>query len=70
MDVSVQPKPDFIETISRWYNSSLEVVDFSKPANAVNSINQWAEILTHGRIQQLISEGLYLTIISLMICIL
>ncbi|CAI6364777.1 unnamed protein product [Macrosiphum euphorbiae] len=57
MDVSVQPKPDFIETISRWYNSSLEVVDFSKPANAVNSINQWAEILTHGRIQQLISEA-------------
>jgi len=63
MDVSVQPKPDFIETISRWYNSSLEVVDFSKPVNAIKSINQWAEILTHGRIQQLISECLYLTII-------
>ncbi|XP_022170552.1 uncharacterized protein LOC111033912 [Myzus persicae] len=57
MDISVQPKPDFIETISRWYNSSFEVVDFSKPVNAVHSINQWAETLTHGRIQQLISEA-------------
>ena len=63
MDVSVQPKSEFIETISRWYNSSFEVVDFSKPVNAVNSINQWAETLTHGRIQQLISEGLYLSLI-------
>lgn len=57
MDVSVQPKSDFIETISRWYNSSFELVDFSKPGNAVNSINRWAENLTHGRIQQLISEA-------------
>jgi len=63
MDVSVQPKSDFIETISRWYNSSFELVDFSKPGNAVNSINRWAENLTHGRIQQLISEGFYLNII-------
>jgi len=63
MDISVQPKPDFIETISRWYNSSFELVDFSKPVNAVNSINRWAENLTHGRIQQLISEGLYLNIV-------
>ncbi|XP_060838145.1 uncharacterized protein LOC132920091 [Rhopalosiphum padi] len=56
MDSSVRPKNDFLEIISRWYNSSHEIVDFSKPVNAINSINQWVENLTHGRIQQLISE--------------
>lgn len=63
MDSSVRPKNDFLEIISRWYNSSHEIVDFSKPVNAINSINQWVENLTHGRIQQLISESLYLNII-------
>lgn len=57
MDVSVQPKTEFLQTITRWYNSSYENVDFRKPANAVNSINQWAVNITHGRIQQFITEG-------------
>lgn len=57
MDTSVKPKNEFLQVISTWYNSSSEVVDFSKPVNAVNSINQWANNITHGRIQQLITEG-------------
>lgn len=57
MDISVQPKTEFLEAIAMWYNSSFEMVDFSKPISAVNSINHWAETLTHGRIQQLITDG-------------
>lgn len=56
MDVSVQPKNEFFQTVTKWYNSSFEMVDFKKPLNAINSINQWAENITHGRIQQFVTE--------------
>lgn len=58
VDTSVQPKNEFVQALSTWYNSSYEIVDFGKPIDAVNSINQWAKNITHGRIQQLITEGL------------
>lgn len=59
MDKSVSPKYGFTESITKWYNASYEILDFSKSINAVNSINQWAENITHGRIQQLVTEGWY-----------
>lgn len=58
----VEPKQEFLQTITKWYNSSYEVVDFSKPVNAVNSINKWAENITHGHIQHLITDGKLLNI--------
>ena len=63
MDISIKPKQEFIQTITNWYNSSFEEVDFSKPASAVNSINLWAENITHGHIQQLITDCKYTRII-------
>lgn len=62
MDISVHPKYSFLQSITKLYNASYEVLDFSKSTNAVNSINQWAENITHGRIQQLITEGKLLII--------
>jgi len=57
MDNSVKNNNDYLQSIAKWYNSSIETVDFSKPVDAVISINQWAEQITHGRIQKLITEG-------------
>lgn len=57
MDVSVKNNNDYLQSISKWYNSSIETVDFSKAVDAVISINKWADQITHGRIQKLITEG-------------
>jgi len=57
MDNSVKNNNDYLQSIAKWYNSSIEIVDFSKPVDAVILINQWAEQITHGRIQKLITEG-------------
>ncbi|XP_050443090.1 uncharacterized protein LOC126847092 [Adelges cooleyi] len=57
MDKSAKAKNEFNEILNTWYNSSFETVDFSKPADAVSAINGWAENVTHGRIQQLITEA-------------
>lgn len=57
MDELVKPKPEFLQTITKWYNSSYEIVDFSDTVSTVKSINQWANNITHGHIQQLITDG-------------
>lgn len=57
IDASVKNNNDYLQSINKWYNSSIETVDFSKPIDAVISINRWAEQITHGRIQKLITEG-------------
>lgn len=57
MDKSVKPKNEFLQSISIWYNATSDIVDFSKSVHVVNLINQWAEQITHGRIQKLITEG-------------
>ncbi|VVC42209.1 Hypothetical protein CINCED_3A003883 [Cinara cedri] len=57
MDQHVQPNTQFLETIIRWYNSSFEIVDFRNPDSAVISINNWAKQITHGHIQQLLTEA-------------
>lgn len=57
MDELVKPKPEFLQTIIKWYNSSYEIVDFSDTVSTVKSINQWANNITHGHIQQLITDG-------------
>lgn len=59
MDKHITPNIQFLETIIRWYNSSYEVVNFSNPDSAVNSINNWATNITRGHIQQLVTEGNY-----------
>lgn len=57
MDKTITPNKEFLDDISKWYQSSYEVVDFKKPEIAINSINQWVKNITHGRIQQIITEG-------------
>jgi len=57
MDKLVKPKQEFLQTITKWYNSSYEVVDFGEPVTAIKSINQWAENITHGHIQQLVTDS-------------
>lgn len=57
MDELVKPKPEFLQTITKWYNSSYEIVDFSDTISTVKSINQWANNITHGHIQHLITDG-------------
>ncbi|VVC44583.1 Serpin domain,Serpin, conserved site [Cinara cedri] len=57
MDKQLVPENEFLKTINQWYNASYEEVDFNKPIDAVNVINQWAENITHGRIQHLITEA-------------
>lgn len=58
MDKQLVPNNAFLQSINQWYNASYEEVDFiNKSVDAVNVINQWAENITHGRIQHLITEG-------------
>lgn len=62
IDKHVYPNTSFLKIINQWYNSSYKEVDFSQPEDAVNSINEWAKNITHGHIQNLITEGQLLTI--------
>lgn len=58
MDKQLVPNNAFLQSINQWYNASYEEVDFiNNSVDAVNVINQWAENITHGRIQHLITEG-------------
>ncbi|XP_050519956.1 uncharacterized protein LOC126893625 [Daktulosphaira vitifoliae] len=56
LDITAKTKKEYNEILSTWYNSSFETVDFSKPLNAVKSINEWANNVTHGHIQELLTE--------------
>lgn len=57
IDTSVKLNDEFLATTTASYNSSYQKVDFSKPINAAYLINQWAQIMTHGHIQELITAG-------------
>lgn len=57
MHKTITPKQEFLDNISSWYGTSYEAVDFTKPESAISSINQWVKNITHGRIQQIITEG-------------
>lgn len=57
IDKHAYPNNSFLQTINQWYNSSYKHVDFSQPEDAVHSINEWAKNITHGHIQNLITEG-------------
>lgn len=59
MDKHLVPNNAFLQSINQWFNASYEEVDFGKPVDTVNTINEWAENITHGRIQHLITEGQY-----------
>ncbi|EDS43742.1 serine protease inhibitor, serpin [Culex quinquefasciatus] len=55
---------DFIDVASKYelivehfYNASAENVPFSKPREAVEVINDWANSVTQGRINKLVSEA-------------
>lgn len=55
---------DYIDVASKYelivehfYNASAENVPFSKPREAVEVINDWANSVTQGRINKLVSEG-------------
>lgn len=57
IDTSVQLNDDFLTNTTVSYNSSYQKVDFSKPVNAAYLINQWAQLMTHGRVKELINAG-------------
>lgn len=57
IDKSAIPKPGYIRKLQMHYDAQIEQVDFSQPALAVKTINSWAESVTHGHIQHLVSEA-------------
>ncbi|VVC24384.1 Serpin domain,Serpin, conserved site [Cinara cedri] len=57
IDKRAHPSILFLEIINQWYNSSYKEVDFNQSEDAVNSINEWAKNITHGHIQNLITEA-------------
>lgn len=51
--------PEFLELLSRNYNSELREADFSLPAEAANQINNWVARQTENRIQNIVNSGMF-----------
>lgn len=62
IDKTATPKPVYVQKLQHNYDTQIEQVDFTKPGVAIQTINSWAENVTHGHIQHLISEGMYKTV--------
>lgn len=58
IDQSAVPKRGYVNRLKTHYDAEIDQVDFSQPATAVQTINSWAETVTRGHIQHLVSEGI------------
>src|SRR6056297_740266 len=47
----------YLDTVETYYQATSQRIDFSKPAQAAELINQWVENNTNNLIQELISPG-------------
>jgi serpin B len=57
-------KKDFLETGSEHYQAQIEALDFSQPT-AAETINQWADKETHGKIPTIVDKITPLTVMFL-----
>ncbi|XP_054273475.1 uncharacterized protein LOC128993531 [Macrosteles quadrilineatus] len=57
IDQKAELEPNYQCKLKTYYNSDIVKVDFSNPAAAVKTINNWAKNVTEGRIQSLLSES-------------
>ncbi len=57
MFVDLQIKKEFVEKIENFYASNIKNVDFTKPDEAIDTINQFVKEKTNGIIPTLFEEG-------------
>lgn len=52
VDPTVHVRPEYLQTLQRWYGADVEQVDF--PGEAAERVNAWVAERTHGRIRHLV----------------
>lgn len=57
IDKEAKPKKSYADKISNLYNASIDSVNFKNTAEAVAQVNSWANSVTRGHIQHLLTEG-------------
>ncbi len=58
LEKSLEFNPDYLETVDRYYNAKLDLLNFmGDPNGSRNTINRWIEGETEGRIPELIPQG-------------
>lgn len=50
-------RKEYETTIKSTYNTEVESLDFSKPDQASNAINEWVKSATHGLIPTIVEKG-------------
>jgi serine protease inhibitor len=56
---TITPQPQYESVLKKHYMAEIEKVDFSSPDAAVQVINRWVNMLTHGQIPSLVEAGTY-----------
>lgn len=55
-DTSFAPDSGFLEKIEESYHATVRSLDFSKPKEALEAINGWADAKTHGKIPRILGN--------------
>ena len=58
------PQTQYQNTLKKYYNADIAMVDFPSPLYAAQSINGWVNMVTHGQIPSLVEPGMYYTVQS------
>ncbi len=56
VDNRFKPKPEFLETLERFYSADGFEVDFTKSGESADAINKYVEDKTHGKINKLVES--------------
>lgn len=57
IDQTVKVNEDYRKKLLKWYNATLDMVNFKNSAETISRINKWCGEITQGKINELIDAG-------------